>query len=125
MVFIPGIMEHIEAAGVHSGDSMAVFPTQRLSQAVIDQIIDETIKIGNGLGTIGMVNIQFIVENDKVFIIEVNPRASRTVPFLSKVTDIEIAQIATNVIMGTSLQAQGYTSGVFDYTDDQVRFDFS
>ena len=119
-VFIPGIMEHIEAAGVHSGDSMAVFPTQRLSQAVIDQIIDETIKIGNGLGTIGMVNIQFIVENDKVFIIEVNPRASRTVPFLSKVTDIEIAQIATNVIMGTSLQAQGYTSGVFDYTDDQV-----
>ena len=119
-VFIPGIMEHIEAAGVHSGDSMAVFPTQRLSQAVIDRIIDETIKIGNGLGTIGMVNIQFIVENDKVFIIEVNPRASRTVPFLSKVTDIEIAQIATNVIMGTSLQAQGYTSGVFDYTDDQV-----
>ncbi len=119
-VFIPGIMEHIEAAGVHSGDSMAVFPTQRLSQAVIDQIIEETIKIGNGLGTIGMVNIQFIVENEQVFVIEVNPRASRTVPFLSKVTDIEIAQIATNVIMGASLKAQGLGTGLYDYTGDEV-----
>lgn len=119
-VFIPGIMEHIEAAGVHSGDSMAVFPTQRLSQPVIDQIIKETIKIGNGLGTIGMVNIQFIVENEDVYVIEVNPRASRTLPFLSKITDIEIAQIATKAIMGVSLAAQGFTSGLFNYTDDQV-----
>ena len=119
-VFIPGIMEHIEAAGVHSGDSMAVFPTQRLSQPVIDQVIEETVKIGNGLGTIGMVNIQFIVENEEVFVIEVNPRASRTLPFLSKVTDIEIAQIATNVIMGTSLKAQGLGTGLYDYTGDEV-----
>ncbi len=119
-VFIPGIMEHIEASGVHSGDSTAVFPPQRLSQSVIDQIVKETIKLGNGLGTIGMVNIQFVIEDEIVYVIEVNPRASRTVPFLSKVTDIEIAQIATNVIMGISLADQGLTSGLFNYYGKEV-----
>lgn len=111
-VLIPGIMEHIERAGVHSGDSMSVYPVQTLSKHVQEQIVDYTEKLAHDLNCLGMMNIQFVVQNDQAYVIEVNPRASRTVPFLSKVTDIPMAQIATKVILGKSLKEQGYHNGV-------------
>ena len=109
-VFVPGIMEHIERAGVHSGDSMSVYPTYSLSQNVIDTVIDYTNRIGVALGIKGPFNIQFVVDKDtdKVYIIEVNPRSSRTVPFLAKVTGNPIADIATKVMLGESLKKLGY-----------------
>lgn len=112
-VFIPGIMEHIEKAGVHSGDSMSVYPPYTLSESVKATVIDYTSRIGLALGIIGPFNIQFIVDaNNKVYIIEVNPRSSRTVPFLAKTTGAPIADIATKVMLGMTLKEQGYT-GVF------------
>ena len=108
-VFIPGIMEHIEKTGVHSGDSMSVYPPYSLSQKVIDTIIEYTTKIGTKLQMIGLFNIQFIVDkNDNVYIIEVNPRSSRTVPFLGKSTGYPIANIATKVMLGDKLKDLGY-----------------
>ncbi len=109
-VFVPGIMEHIERAGVHSGDSMSVYPSYSLSQNVIDTVIDYTNRIGVALKIKGPFNIQFVVdkETDKVYIIEVNPRSSRTVPFLAKVTGTPIADIATKVMLGWSLKDLGY-----------------
>ena len=112
-VFIPGIMEHIERAGVHSGDSMSVYPPYSLEDDVQQTIIDYTRKIGLGLNIIGPFNIQFVVDgNRKVYIIEVNPRSSRTVPFLAKTTGAPIANIATKVMLGFSLKELGYT-GVY------------
>ena len=109
-VFIPGIMEHVEHTGVHSGDSISVYPSFSLSQTVKDQIIDYTIKLGKAINIIGLYNIQFIVDSDeKVYVIEVNPRSSRTVPFLSKSTGVEMARIATRVMLGHSLKEQGIT----------------
>ncbi|MDS8037705.1 carbamoyl-phosphate synthase large subunit, partial [Streptococcus pneumoniae] len=96
-VLIPGIMEHIERAGVHSGDSMAVYPPQTLSQKVQETIADYTKRLAIGLNCLGMMNIQFVIKDEKVYVIEVNPRASRTVPFLSKVTNIPMAQVATKL----------------------------
>lgn len=108
-VFIPGIMEHVEETGVHSGDSISVYPTYSVSNKVKDLITHYTNKLGLGLGIIGLYNIQFIVdENENVFVIEVNPRSSRTVPFLSKVTNVPMANIATKVMLGNSLKNQGY-----------------
>ena len=108
-VFIPGIMEHIEKTGVHSGDSMSIYPPYSLSQEVIDKIVEYTTKIGVKLQMIGLFNIQFIVdENNDLYIIEVNPRSSRTVPFLAKSTGIPIANIATKVMLGDSLEDLGY-----------------
>ena len=108
-VFIPGIMEHIERTGVHSGDSMSVYPPYSLSQKVKDIIVDYTTKIGIKLNMIGLYNIQFIVDKEeKVYIIEVNPRSSRTVPFLAKSTGIPIANVATKVMLGKSLKELGY-----------------
>ena len=110
-VFIPGIMEHVERTGVHSGDSISVYPTFTASQKVKDTIIDYTVKLGKAIGIVGLYNIQFIAdENDDVFVIEVNPRSSRTVPFLSKATSVPMAHIATQVILGHSLKEQGYTN---------------
>lgn len=111
-VLIPGIMEHIERAGVHSGDSMAVYPSQHISATVKQQIVQYTTQLAHSLNCLGMMNIQFIIRNEQAYVIEVNPRASRTVPFLSKVTDIPMAQVATKAILGTSLQAQGYQDGL-------------
>ncbi|MGB7594448.1 MAG: carbamoyl-phosphate synthase large subunit [Erysipelotrichaceae bacterium] len=111
-VLIPGIMEHIEGSGVHSGDSMAVYPPQTLSQRNIDTIVDYTHKLAIGLKCIGMMNVQFIIHQDEVVVIEVNPRSSRTVPFLSKVTDIPMAQVATRVILGEKLSKMGYAEGL-------------
>ncbi|MGT2666106.1 carbamoyl-phosphate synthase large subunit [Streptococcus rifensis] len=112
-VLIPGIMEHIERAGVHSGDSMAVYPPQTLSQTVQDTIVDYTKRLAIGLNCIGMMNIQFVIKDEQVFVIEVNPRASRTVPFLSKVTGIPMAQVATQLILGKSLAELGYADGLY------------
>lgn len=111
-VLLPGIMEHIEHAGVHSGDSMAVYPPQNFTDEVKDKIMDVTRKLALTLNCVGIMNIQFIVRNGEVYVIEVNPRASRTVPFLSKITGIEMAQVATLVIMGESLAQQGYSDGL-------------
>ena len=111
-VYIPGIMEHIERAGVHSGDSLAVYPPQNISEAVREKLIAYTVKLGLGLSIVGLLNIQFIVtKDDEVFVIEVNPRSSRTVPFLSKITDVPMANIASRAIMGESLSVQGYATG--------------
>ncbi|MHC5267781.1 carbamoyl-phosphate synthase large subunit [Enterococcus sp. LJL98] len=112
-VLIPGIMEHIERAGVHSGDSMAVYPPQSLSQEVIQTIEEYTKRLALGLNCLGMMNIQFVIHEEKVYVIEVNPRASRTVPFLSKVTDIPMSQVATKAILGTKLKDLGYQSGLY------------
>ena len=109
-VFIPGIMEHVERTGIHSGDSISVYPTFSVSQAVKDKIIDYTVKLGKAIHIVGLYNIQFIADdNDDVYVIEVNPRSSRTVPFLSKATSFPMAHIATQVILGHSLKEQGYT----------------
>ncbi|CAM3141423.1 carbamoyl-phosphate synthase large subunit [Lactiplantibacillus plajomi] len=116
-VLIPGIMEHIERAGVHSGDSMAVYPPQSLSQAVQDQIVTYTKQLALTLNCIGMMNIQFVIHDEQVYVIEVNPRASRTVPFLSKVTNISMAQVATRVILGQSLREQGFETGLAPVSD--------
>ncbi|MGJ0740933.1 carbamoyl-phosphate synthase large subunit [Enterococcus casseliflavus] len=111
-VLIPGIMEHIERAGVHSGDSMAVYPPQNLSDELIATIEEYTKRLALGLNCIGMMNIQFVIHENKVYVIEVNPRASRTVPFLSKVTEIPMAQIATKAILGEEITALGYHDGL-------------
>ena len=109
-VFIPGIMEHVERTGVHSGDSISVYPTFSVSQEVKNKIVDYTVRLGKAIGIVGLYNIQFIAdEKDDVYVIEVNPRSSRTVPFLSKATSFPMAHIATQTILGRSLKEQGYT----------------
>ncbi|WP_430609106.1 carbamoyl-phosphate synthase large subunit [Enterococcus sp. DIV0876] len=112
-VLIPGIMEHIERAGVHSGDSMAVYPPQNLSPEIIATIEDYTKRLAIGMNCVGMMNIQFVIHENKVYVIEVNPRASRTVPFLSKVTEIPMAQIATKAILGDKITSLGYHDGLY------------
>jgi carbamoyl-phosphate synthase large subunit len=111
-VFIPGIMEHVERAGVHSGDSIAVYPTKTLSPEVINTIVDYTTRLAVGLNVKGLINIQYVVVEEHVYVIEVNPRSSRTIPFLSKVTDVPMVNVATRVAMGESLSSLGYKSGL-------------
>lgn len=111
-VLIPGIMEHIERAGVHSGDSIAVYPPQQLSQKHIDTLTDYTTRLAKGLEIKGLMNIQYVISDDEVYVIEVNPRASRTVPFLSKITNLPMANIATKAILGQSIVEQGYQTGL-------------
>lgn len=109
-VFCPGIMQHIERTGVHSGDSISVYPSFSVSEKVKETIIDYTIKLGLGIGIIGLYNIQFICDrNDDVYVIEVNPRSSRTVPFISKSSDYSLADIGTKVMLGICLKQQGFT----------------
>ncbi|MBO5734089.1 MAG: carbamoyl-phosphate synthase large subunit [Clostridia bacterium] len=109
-IFVPGIMEHVERTGIHSGDSISIYPTFSISQKVKDTILDYTKRLGLGIGIIGLYNIQFIVDkDDNVFVIEVNPRSSRTVPFLSKSTGYNLADIGTLVILGKTLKEQGIT----------------
>jgi len=118
-VLIPGIMEHIERAGVHSGDSMAVYPGVNLTEAEVATIVDYTVRMGRGLKIKGLMNIQFVIMPDSanqgssVYILELNPRASRTVPFLSKVTGVPMVKVATKVMLGQSLKAQGYNTGLW------------
>src|SRR5690606_31924129 len=111
-VLIPGIMEHIERAGVHSGDSIAVFPPQNLSAEHVKTITDYTTRLAQGLKIIGLLNIQYVISKGEVYVIEVNPRSSRTVPFLSKITNIPMANVATKAILGQSLKEQGYPNGL-------------
>ena len=113
-VFIPAIMEHVERTGIHSGDSISVYPSFSLSEKVKKQIIDDTVKLGLEIGIVGLYNIQFIVDpNEDVYVIEVNPRSSRTVPFISKSTGIPMAKIATMVMLGHSLKEQGINEVYF------------
>ena len=119
-VFVPGIMELVERTGIHSGDSISVYPAYSISNAVKGKILQYAKKLGTGIGIVGLYNIQFIVDkNDDVYIIEVNPRSSRTVPFLSKSTGYSLADIATEVILGKTLKEQG----IFDlYPEEKKRF---
>ncbi|MCR5793307.1 MAG: carbamoyl-phosphate synthase large subunit [Lachnospiraceae bacterium] len=116
-ILIPGIMEHIERAGVHSGDSISVYPTQSLKQCVLETIEEYTRRLAKALHVIGLINIQFIVYNDEVYVIEVNPRSSRTVPFISKVTGVPIVDLATEVILGKKITELGYSYGVHKRAD--------
>ncbi len=113
-VFIPGIFEHIERAGVHSGDSMTVYPPFNLTDEQMATIKKHTIALGKALKIIGLMNIQFVISEDKIYCIEVNPRASRTVPILSKVTNVPMVNIATKIMTGQSLKDQGYTTGILE-----------
>jgi carbamoyl-phosphate synthase large subunit len=112
-VLIPGIMEHIERAGVHSGDSFAVYPGIRLYPAEIDTIVDYTTRIALEIGARGLINIQYVIHGGRIYVLEVNPRSSRTVPFLSKVTGVPMVKLATNIMLGRSLRDQGYEGGLW------------
>lgn len=116
-VLIPGIMEHIERAGVHSGDSIGVYPPQSLSEGVKQKLVSYTMDLARGLNIVGLLNIQYVITNDDVYVLEVNPRSSRTVPFLSKITNVPMAKIATKVILGQKLKEQGYESGLVPEQD--------
>lgn len=110
-VVIPGIMEHIERAGVHSGDSIAVYPPQSLTAETKQKVIERTITLAKGLNIVGLLNIQFVLYENEVYVLEVNPRSSRTVPFLSKITGVPMANIATKAILGIKLKDLGYQTG--------------
>jgi carbamoyl-phosphate synthase large subunit len=112
-VLIPGVMEHIERAGVHSGDSFAVYPGIRLYPAEIDTIVEYTTRIALAIGARGLINIQYVIHSGRLYVLEVNPRSSRTVPFLSKVTGVPMVKLATNIMLGTSLREQGYEGGLW------------
>lgn len=111
-VIIPGIMEHIERAGVHSGDSIAVYPPYNLSETMTRNVCEASVKMARGLGTKGIVNIQYLVYENKLYVIEVNPRASRTVPYISKVTGIPMVELASRVMLGEKLADMGYEEGL-------------
>jgi carbamoyl-phosphate synthase large subunit len=119
-VVIPGVMQHVERAGVHSGDSYAVFPAQGLEAAELDHVIDYTVKIARHLRLRGLVNVQFVVHRGHVYVLEVNPRASRTVPFLSKVTGVPMVKLATRVMLGEKLDSMGWSTGLVPPPKDLV-----
>ena len=114
---IPGIMEHIERAGVHSGDSISVYPALTLTKKIRETIIEYTRRLATELHVIGLVNIQYVVYNNEVYVIEVNPRSSRTVPYISKVTGVPMVDIATKIMFGHTLKEQGYESGLYKEAD--------
>ena len=116
-VLIPGIMEHLERAGVHSGDSISIYPPQHVPDHIIEKIKDVTYRIALELKVIGMINIQFIEFRDDLYIIEVNPRSSRTVPYITKVTNVPVIDIATRVMMGETLKSMGYETGIAPKTN--------
>src|SRR5699024_10095738 len=111
-ILIPGIMEHIERAGIHSGDSISVYPARSISEKIKKVIVEYTRRLARALHVKGLINIQFIVANDEVYVIEVNPRSSRTVPYISKVTGIPIVDLATQVIIGNTIRGLGYEPGL-------------
>lgn len=112
-VLIPGIMEHIERAGVHSGDSFAVYPAINLFPAEVDTIVDYTTRIALGLNARGLINIQFVIHAGRIYVLEVNPRASRTVPFLSKATGVPMVELSTGMMLGRTLAEQGFEGGLW------------
>lgn len=111
-VFIPGVMEHIERTGVHSGDSIAMYPPQNISDIMLKKIESSSIVISKSLGTKGLLNIQYLICDNELYVIEVNPRASRTIPYISKVTGVPMVDVATKVMLGQTLQSLGYGSGI-------------
>ena len=116
-ILIPGIMEHVERAGIHSGDSISVYPAMSIPQKVQDILVDYTAKLAASLHVIGLINIQFIVYGEEVYVIEVNPRSSRTVPYISKVTGIPIVKLASRVILGEKIRDMGYKPGLAEKSD--------
>ncbi|MQL52956.1 carbamoyl-phosphate synthase large subunit [Desulfofundulus thermobenzoicus] len=112
-VLIPGIMKHIERAGVHSGDSIAVYPASRMNPQVKEQLVDYTTRLALALNVRGMINIQYVLHQGQVYVLEVNPRASRTVPYMSKITGIPMVNLATKVILGRKLKEMGYSGGLY------------
>lgn len=116
-VLIPGIMEHLERAGIHSGDSISIYPPQHIPEHIIEKIKDVTYRIAIELKVIGMINIQFIEFKNELYIIEVNPRSSRTVPYITKVTNVPVIDIATKIMLGHSLKEQGYSTGIAPITN--------
>ena len=116
-ILIPGIMEHIERTGVHSGDSISVYPAPTISDHVKETIVEYTKRLARALHVVGLINIQFIAMNEEVYVIEVNPRSSRTVPYISKVTGIPIVDLATKVILGETIKGMGYEPGLAPETD--------
>lgn len=116
-ILIPGIMEHIERTGVHSGDSISVYPAPTISDKVKDTIVEYTKRLAQALHVVGLINIQFIAMNEEVYVIEVNPRSSRTVPYISKVTGIPIVDLATKVIIGNTIRGLGYEPGLAPIAD--------
>jgi carbamoyl-phosphate synthase large subunit len=112
-VMIPGIMEHVERAGVHSGDSMAAYPPRHLSVVEKERILSYTIRLARAMGVLGLINIQFVLDDQHVYVIEVNPRSSRTVPYISKITGVPVVQIATRASLGHSLESQGLYGGLW------------
>jgi len=116
-ILIPGIMEHLERAGVHSGDSISIYPPQSLSFKVKEKIIDYTKKLAKALEVVGIVNIQYVLFNNELYVIEVNPRSSRTVPYISKVTGIPMVKMATRIMMGKKLSDFPYGTGLYRESD--------
>ena len=116
-ILIPGIMEHIERTGVHSGDSISVYPAPTIGEDIKATIVEYTKRLAKALHVIGLINIQFIVMDRQVYVIEVNPRSSRTVPYISKVTGIPIVDLATKVIIGNTLKGMGYPTGLAPEAD--------
>ena len=116
-ILIPGIMEHIERTGVHSGDSISVYPAPTISDEVREMLVEYTKRLAQALHVVGLINIQFIVMDEQVYVIEVNPRSSRTVPYISKVTGIPIVDLATKVIIGNTIKGMGYTPGLAPVAD--------
>lgn len=114
---IPGIMEHVERAGVHSGDSISIYPAQNLSKKIRQTIIDYTGKMAMELKVCGLVNVQYVVYNDQVYVIEVNPRSSRTVPYISKVTGVPMVDLAVKIMLGEKLKDLGYGTGLYPEGD--------
>ena len=112
-ILIPGIMEHVERTGIHSGDSIAIYPAQHLSDEIIEKLIENTRQLALGLETKGLINIQYIVKNNQIYVIEVNPRSSRTVPYISKVTGVPMIQLATECMLGKKLADLGYGTGLY------------
>ena len=114
---IPGIMEHVERAGVHSGDSISIYPAQNLSKRIREIIVDYTGRLAKALNVVGLVNVQYVVYNDMVYVIEVNPRSSRTVPYISKVTGVPMVDLATKIMLGSSLKELGWGTGLYPEGD--------
>ena len=110
---IPGIMEHVERAGIHSGDSISVYPAQTLSREIRETIVEYTGRLAKALKVVGLVNIQYVVYQDQVYVIEVNPRSSRTVPYISKVTGIPMVELATRCMLGETLSSLGFGTGLY------------
>lgn len=116
-ILIPGIMEHLERAGVHSGDSISVYPAISLGRPIVDKIVDYTERLAKALNVVGMINIQYVLYNDEIYVLEVNPRSSRTVPYISKVTGIPMVNVATKVMTGMKLKDLGYGTGLYGTKD--------